>query len=123
MNHEEFHMSNYRPAHQPWHDKIPIACTCLPGWSTREMVDPGCEYHCVIEVLDEYGFGELLGETLYRIDWFKHHWSPVNPFPATGSPISKLKHKGVLVMARKSNGVAYAETDEEGVPDSDVNGG
>ncbi len=59
-------MSSYRPEHQPWHDKIPVACTCLPGWSTREMVDPGCEYHCVIEVLDEYGFGSLLGETLYR---------------------------------------------------------
>ncbi len=118
-------MSSYRPAHQPWHDKIPIACTCLPGWSTREMVDPGCEYHCVIDVLDRYGFGELLGETLYRyepngiIDGHFHDWKTMCRCGFDTRKTIGAEAGLMIPVLPRSNGVAYVETDEEGASEVD----
>ncbi len=128
MNHEEFHMSTYRPAHQPWHDKVDVDCTCEPAWSERDMVDDRCWYHRVIEVLDEYGFGELLGETLYRyeLNGIDGHFHDLKTICRCGldTRLTVDAEIGLMIpVLPRSNGVAYAETDEEGVPDSDVNGG
>jgi len=74
-------MTVYRPEHQDWHDKLGFGCTCDEAWAARGIVDVRCWYHRVIDVLDEYGFGELLSETLYvhregTYDYEK--WKPVH---------------------------------------------
>ena len=44
-----------RPEHQDWHDALPDAidgCECDGSYFGRDLVDPRCYYHRMIEVVE-----------------------------------------------------------------------
>lgn len=42
-----------RPKHQDWHDQLPNGtCECDEAYSGRDLVDPHCYHHQMIEVVE-----------------------------------------------------------------------